>query len=149
MKQKQKRVKNTISPNTECLFRDGLNTRERLLKTIKDNLMTTNDHQKPPQKKLGLISKIWAFSLKTPISNNRAGRNKSFTLLGSLFNQLNAILSLADLAIIGKEIGQRRSTRDAFLIILDPSSEIVGRLGYLAIAVIGLCTIVDILLLLG
>lgn len=50
MKQKQKRVKNTISPNTECLFRDGLNTRERLLKTIKDNLMTTNDHQKPPQK---------------------------------------------------------------------------------------------------
>ena len=52
-------------------------------------------------------------------------------------------LAIADFAVIGKEIRQRGSTCDALLVILDPSGEILGHLGYFAVAIIGLRTVIQ------
>ena len=54
-----------------------------------------------------------------------------------------SIFAIADFAVIGEEIRQRGSTCDALLVILDPSGEILGHLGYFAVAIIGLRTVIQ------
>ena len=85
------------------------------------------------------------FLLTHPVSRIRIMTEKLIAVLIQItvMDVMIYALAVGSIAVIGEEIRQRGSTCDALLVILDPSREILGHLGYFAVAIIGLRTVIQ------